>query len=184
MTKKSLGRLKRDQEKLQHDQALQKFEEDKKTNKAWDELKNIHGQILSSIMGISTEVTRMFSIPEINNFLENSAETISLIRCLSDDTKTLSARIASIYETHKDKSGGWSTEEEFYATIQVFEQYHAINSEISGLIFPNYQILSNHYTVAVVKAEEIVKKQKEQQDLVNPEVISDIQPKESSVNVE
>lgn len=186
MTKKSLGRLQRDQEKKATDEALVKFEKDKLTNKAWDELKSIHGQIVSCIIGISSEVARMFSIPELNNFLENTKETSDLIRCVAEDTKSLSKRVASIYETHKDKIGGWNTEEEFFASVQIFEQYHAINSEISGLIFPNYNILTNHYTVAVVKAEEIVKKQKEENDLLNPNVVSDAevktQPTEDAVN--
>lgn len=182
MTKKSLGRLQRDQEKLQQQQAMEKFHKDKEVNKAWDELKGIHQQLLSTIMGISTEVGNMFSIPEINNFLENTKETVDLIRCLSDDTKSLSTRIASVYESHKDKTGGWTTEDEFFSTVQIFEQYHAINSEISGLIFPNYQILANHYTTAVVRAEEIVKSKNAENALTDPTVISDIVPKESIEN--
>jgi hypothetical protein len=182
MTKKSLGRLQRDQEKLQQDQAMVKFHKDKEVNKAWDELKDIHQQLLISIMGISTEVGNMFSVPEINNFLENTNQTVDLIRCLSDDTKTLSTRIASIFESHKDKSGGWTTEDEFFSTVQIFEQYHAISSEISGLIFPNYQILANQYTAAVVRAEEIVKKENDAKALTDPNVISDIVPKESIEN--
>lgn len=180
MTKKSLGRLQRDQEKKNEQIARQDFEKNKDINRAWDDLKDIHGQILTTILGISSEVSNMFSIPELNNFLENTTETSNLIRCIAEDTKTLSVRLASIFETHKDRTGGWKTEEELFSTLQVFEQYHAINNEISGLIYPNYEILTQHYTVAVAKAEEIVKKQKEQEDLTNPNVVSDVVEKTSN----
>lgn len=173
MTKKSQSRLDRDA-------AAKKYEEDKKNNKAWDELKNIHSQILGVIINISTELTNMFSIPEINKFLSNSAESSNLIRCISDDSKQISKRLAELFITHKDKSGGWNTDQEFFDTIAIFEQYNSINSEINGLIIPNFEILSRHYAEAVARAEKIVAEEKASRELTDPNVVSDVTPKESA----
>lgn len=170
MTKKSYARQ-------QRDQATKKLNEERKSNTAWDELKGLHGSILEMVIKTSSEITSMFSIPELHRFLDNHKETSSLIKCLADDTMQISQELKNIFELHKDKSGGWNTDEEYFATLQIYESYSSLFNKLHGVVLPNFEQLSTQYLNAVNKANTYLEEAKKQEDLTDPDVITDVEPK-------
>lgn len=178
MTKKSLARQERDaaaaQEIKQTAEAEIAFNQEKNTNKAWDELKTLNQHIHSQIITANEQVVDLFKVPQLHGFLQNPTNTASVIRCLAADVRNILEQVTGLLKLHEDKCGGWSTTEEYFQTIEIYEQYVSIQNLFEGVLMPSITQLTEDFAFAIRQAEECIKDSEPKPDeLTDPTVISD-----------
>lgn len=162
MTKKSPARIARD--------------DLKKNNKCWDELKDIAAKSAQALITVNRNLADIYKTEHLINFIEKKNEVKVTLRGLAGDLTHFSEDLNRIFNTHKDRSGGFTTEEDFAASVTVFEEYMAYQTRYDSVVLPSVQFLMDQAALAEQKIiEAVAKKQEEEKakELVDPNVISD-----------
>lgn len=172
MTKKSAGRLARDAKEKE-------FERLKETNTCWDELKQIGSNCADMMVTTNSQLAAIYKTEGLINFLDNPTEVKTMLRGLSQDLTQFNTDLSRIFSAHKERSGGFKDEEDFAASITIFEEYHAFQTRYESVVSPTVNYLLEQAAIAekkiydTIEANKISPEEQQQADLVNPEVISD-----------
>lgn len=179
MTKKSAARLERDAQAKEQEAKLIQFEKIKKTNKCWDELKQIANSCANMMLSTNAQLAAIYKTEGISNFLPNPVEVKTTLRGLSQDLLTFNEDLSRIFNSHKDRSGGFTNEDDFAASISVFEAYHAFQTRYDAIISPSVTYLleqaaaAEQSILAAIQANKTNLDEQAKIDLVNPDVVSD-----------
>ena len=172
MTKKSQSRLDRDA-------AKKNMDEFRKTSNTWNDLEDIYVQCRSMATGITNQISQMFSVDKIGNFLPDAKMSSDLIRCLSSDIQQVTNELDEIHSKHADRKGGCVNDDEFISSLTFIEAYNAFQVKFDGVIMPNVKILTEQFDQAIAKVDSIVNKS-ESSDVLDPTIITDVVVKEET----
>lgn len=149
---------------------------------SWDDLEGIYQSCSEALVVANSSVVEMFKTPGVLNHIENRQETKVAILGLDKDIKFFSKELKDIHELHKDKKGFVEDETELGKSLEIFEKYYAFQTTYQNVIIPTVITLSEEVGKA---AQAINKKVSEQEALAavqDPNVITDLQVKESITN--
>jgi hypothetical protein len=180
MTKKSAGRLKRDEMKKQLEANPQAAEA-----ATWDKLTGIYTTCAQALVNNHSNMLRLFAIPGL---LQNVPDVVLVEKALTgldNDVKDFSEELLSIRQLHISKVGDCVDENETMQLFEIFEKYHSYDSRYNAIILPTVMELSEQATLGknkmiqdLQKAEALAAEELAKKQLVDPNVISDIQIKE------
>lgn len=154
MTKKSHGR-----------QARDKF---KKSNTAWDDLREQYLASQSKLNAISSSITAFFGIKDIASFIppQQADYVVGVVSGLASDVKLFQTRLNAIYAKHSDKFGmidmtDGADPSEYVRLIALHNEYIDYFKDDSTILDPLYkQALGVIATIeqrvaALAEAEEV-----------------------------
>ena len=99
---------------------------------------------------------------------------------LAQDLQHFTQELGSIFTQHKDRSGGFTDEADFMASLQIFEQYTNYQTKYDSVIMPTVIFLLEQAEAALAIGTQQGQKSQEEIDkenLLNPNVISDAEVK-------
>lgn len=92
------------------------------TNNAWDEVNGIYVACID-VLRSSLALTPMLREKALLALVKNRHLLHRNILAITRDTAVLSAELAKIHETHKDKKGGSGNQEDMMASCSIFSNY-------------------------------------------------------------
>lgn len=169
MTKKSLARQERDKLKAE----MTKQQQD---NKCWDDMASLYNSFAEALVTANSQLNEIYKVPNLVNFIPKKDEVIVALRGLSQDIRQFGTDLNTIHSRHKDRTGGFTDEEDMMASIQVFEEYTNYQVRYDAVIMPTVTFLLEQAELAFIRINEVAtasQAEKEKADLVDPTVISD-----------
>lgn len=145
-----------------------------KYEQRWEELDHIYITCANALNGPTSEINNVYRIPGIFNYIDNAVNVKTALLSLAGDIRTLAAELKMIKQTHEGKTGLITTPEDAQLSIGVFEQYFNFQEKFNGIILPTAMILAEEAGKAVNKMQEVI----DASNLQNPDVITDVTPKE------
>ena len=128
MTKKSVGRLKRDAFK--------------NNNTAWDDLREIYLKNQSNLNALTASINAFFRVDNIALFIPAGQHeyTVGVIKGLASDVKNFQTRLNDIYGQHKDKTGKFEFDDAGYVRlISLGDEYVRFSHDYSTILDPLYK---------------------------------------------
>lgn len=148
---------------------------DTRTQQSWEDLQGIYSACAHALAGAPGEINTTFRIPGIFNFIDKVADVRTAMKTLASDIRVLAEELTMINKTHVGKTGLITTPEDTQLSIGVFEQYFNFQQKFNGIILPSVMLLAEEAGKAVNKMQQAIDKANE----LNPDVVTDVAPKEA-----
>jgi hypothetical protein len=173
MAKKSYARQKRDAAKKMIN-AQEGKEEYFKTNNGWEDAKEVYHTTAQLVIGTGETIRTGFSDREIFQYFNKDEliEVNAAINGMNRDLDLFSKQLRAIYDLHADKAGPVKDEDEFLVVFNIVDQYSQFTTSFTSVVTPNHNFLINKLSVAL--------KRREDANLKNPEVVSDVKVKDTT----
>lgn len=170
MTKKSAGRLLRDEEKKKDSELFKK-------NSCWSDLADLQNPCLDLIISTSRLAQELLDTTLIP-FYENYKSVTVNMSILARDLNRISSTYQGIVNKHVNRSGSASPEE-FMDCMKISAEYAALKEDIDGTMMPTVLHLIEEFGMAKQRqfqASTVPALTPEQ----DPSVITDVEVKEIS----
>jgi hypothetical protein len=139
----------------------------------WEELDTLYEANAISILEISTNVNEAIRTIR-NNGIEQSAELAVTTNGFTRDITQYTTDLVHIRSHHKDKKGELKDGAELALFLSISEDYIAWSERFRANSLPVMLVITDHMQEAAGKAAS-----KAQQELQDPNVISDVEVKET-----
>lgn len=170
MTKKSDGRLKRDQQKQELNDAGKQAAE----SNSWDSLEHCY-QHHMQLFGQYLKLSRKLIEPEVQANILNQVHSDNLARGMDDAVCSLHERTEALHNGHKGKTGLTKNDAEWFDVVTMFQSYAALIEEHQMLVTPMAHELTEIITAAEFAIQHKAKiAAQAKKDLLNPNVVSDV----------
>lgn len=139
MTKKSVGRLKRDEMKKTAEDLEKNFKEFENNN-SWKNIKQIHNNIIAGLRQ-SILIERDFQNKEMISLLSTSElnELTANFKLLSTDIMNISNQLKSLSTQYEGKGDHASTDDVMLA-FNIYEAYTAITTQIDVVVIEQMKV--------------------------------------------
>ena len=131
-------------------------------NTFWDDARDLYYKSVSAIDQTHGQLAHflrtLVADPEKVAMIKDTAGLVNNINLLSRDIEEHSQRLAAIFATHSDKSGGTSTPDEHLSVIQIHGQYHDALEIYDTTIMPTV----THIFEQIGAIEELLMSQQEE----------------------
>ena len=164
MTKKSIGRVARDEAKEKLDKELQ-------NNRQWDELNSLYMRAKAFIAAHSN-LTIVLDNPDILRLIEDKKTLVENIKILTRDLRQHNEELEMIYSIHKGRHGDCDVSD-IMLHFEIFEKYSQFMTQIQAVVSPTFA----HICEQTTQAERLLQLEKAEQ--ANIEKAQDI--KDTSV---
>lgn len=142
MTKKSYARQQRDANKKD-------LETLKKTNTCWDDLKKISDSCFISLHTANNNLVEIYKTDRLINFIPKKTEVKVALRGLSQDLNMFTSELVRINALHKDKSGGFTEDEDLSLSLNLFEEYATWQTKYEAVVMPTVLFLLEQAELAL-----------------------------------
>jgi hypothetical protein len=159
--------------------ALNPEYKNEESNQSWDDLEGIYKSCTEALVVANNSVVELFRIPGVSENIENRQETKISILGLDKDIKFFSNQLKEIHEIHKGKTGLIKDEDELGTCLEIFEKYHSFQTTYQSVIIPTVITLSEEVGKAAQRMNDAIRKEQEILDIQNPNVITEVLPKEN-----
>jgi len=177
MTKKSAGRIARDQANKQ-----QNFSSAGDSSSAgWDDLDGIYNAAVQTLLTANDKMIELFKTPGVMLNVPNNQECVISIRGLDKDLKFFADELKSIRAQHEGKTGKTVDEDETILCLNLFERYVAFHQRYNSVIIPTITYLAEQAGEAVRIMQALYDKQIALQGVNDPTVITDVVAKDVKV---
>lgn len=132
---------------------------------SWGEVDGIFQTIAEGLVHVGREVNSSIQLMRSLG-VENNAEVSVTVRGLTRDIETFANELAQIKSRHEGFKGQVKDGEELALCLSVFQDYMVLNDRFRAIVFPAMLTVTEHLTDAMAKV-------KKQDDLTDPNVISD-----------
>lgn len=140
----------------------------------WSELDDLYKTVAESIFDIGLKVN--VAIRQINALgIKRNNEIAISVKGLTRDIEEFSEGLLRIKSRHEGFTGPVKDSEELALCLSVFEDYQALNLRFKAVVFPVMLTIAEYLATA---SNDFVKETKENKDLTDPNVISDLPVKE------
>lgn len=154
MTKKSQGRLARDEMQKQH----------KAGSTCWSDLENIYTACNNAVVNAKQKIHDLYSEKYVRPFLENHKEIAVNLRGITDDGNRLLESLNSIRAKHIDKKGGAEVDsQELIESLQLSSEYEQWQSQLELAFLPTVEYLISEFSAAHNRYLTALKAQEENQ---------------------
>lgn len=144
----------------------------------WENLNGLLGAIASQFAAYG-QILELVRIPELLEEVENKAELNERLQNLAKDIAYCNDMIKEIVSQHNHKSG--TVEEDDYALyLLIGQQYFNLQAKVEELVVPEAISILRILDQAEIKLKERFK----QENLTNPEVVSDVEFVEKTETVQ
>lgn len=109
MTRKSEARLARD--------------EFKKNNRCWSDLKEVYTSNFEALSVSGLGVAQLYSIPGLLANVPEPKRVSIALQGLDKDIQECKERLNAIHATHQNREGGFTDDDDYIASLKIFEQY-------------------------------------------------------------
>lgn len=153
-----------------------------KENKFWDDC-NSHYELSTQAIhnvegGLASELDVIVNTPELISQIKDVQGLTDNVNLLRKDLNEHVERLNTIHAQHKDKTGGISTPEEGVEVIQINGQYaeaaEIYNANILPTVCNIVELIEPATKLMNQKLAQEQEKAKQEADLLNPNVISDV----------
>lgn len=169
MTKKSAARVARDQ-----------AEKELQNTCVWDDVATV-SQHCYSLLASHVGLQQLVNNEELRSCITDISLFEKNIRVLTKDLESLRQELDMLTAIHKGKTGKASTPDEHMEGISIYEKYYMFIQRHESVVMP----VMLHILEQFNEAEKIWLEKKRQADLLDPSVITDVEPtqpqKESDV---
>lgn len=166
MTKKSQARLQRDANKKDIDTL-------KKTNTCWDDLKKISESCFVSIATANQQLLAVYRTEGLLNFIPNRDEVKVSLRGLAQDVSMFTDDLTRIHSLHKDKTGGFTEDEDLSLSLTLFEEYANWQTRYEAVVMPTVLFLLEQAELALHAGTA-------SKEVTDVNVVTDVEIKESA----
>lgn len=151
-------------------------------NKFWDDC-NKHYELSTQAIhnvegGLAHDLDRIVNTPELISQIKDIQGLTDNVNLLRKDLNEHVERLNTIHDQHKDKTGGISTPEEGVEVIQINGQYaeaaEIYNANVLPTVCAIVELIEPASRLISSKLAEEQAKAKQEADLLNPNVISDV----------
>ncbi len=154
-----------------------KMKQNLKSNTFWDDCNKHYDIATQAIHQVEGQLAEQLSIivntPELVGKIEDQQKLTDNLTLLHKDIGEHVERLNSIRENHKDKTGSISNPEEGLEVIQINGKYQEVLEIYNANIVPTICHIFEQIAPAQKAMMDIMDKQKEQIDLIDPTVVSD-----------
>lgn len=163
--------------------ALNPDYKNEESKQSWDDLEGIYKSCTEALIVANNSVVELFKIPGVMQNIENRQETKICILGLNKDIKFFSNELKEIHKSHDGKTGLIKDENELGTCLEIFEKYHSFQTTYQSVIIPTVITLSQEVGKAAQTMNEKIRKEQELLDSQNPNVITEVEIKESTTSV-
>lgn len=144
---------------------------DKHQTQTWEQLEGMYQTIGSGIIEMGEQVN--VAVKTINDLgIVGDTMLIKTVEGLTRDIGMFTEDLIKIKARHSDMSGIVKDGEDLVLCLSCFEDYYALNSRLQAVIFPALLTVTD----ALMEAQTL----KAQQDALDPNVITDVEVKETT----
>jgi hypothetical protein len=146
--------------------------EKNEVSQTWTDLERIYQGIAESI--VETGIGIQNSIEIVKRYeLEKDQGYVHSVNGAKKDLEDFTRRLILIKEKHKDKTGAVVSAEDLSLCMDCFNDYVMIGDQFKAIMFPTMLDI-NEYTEKALSQLNLQEEQS-QEDLQNPNVVSDIE---------
>ena len=135
----------------------------------WESLNDLLGVIASQFAAYG-QILELVRIPELLEEVENKTELNERLQNLSKDIAYCNDMIKEIVSQHSHRTG-LVAEDDYNLYLLIGQQYFNLQAKIEELVVPEAISILTMLNVAEEKLKERIK----QENLTNPEVVSDVE---------
>lgn len=141
----------------------------------WDDLVSLKDELAGQVLNLVHNVTEISSNPQITQNLESPDNFSCLVKVFFQDVNEYSTKVKNLRAKHEHHRGKIASIAEFEEYNNYAVEYYSLSEELIHILAPTVTeivLMSNHDVTAKLA------KIQAQEDLISPEVISDVTPKQ------
>ena len=127
-------------------------------NRGWDDLNKTAREIRVSLPKPFLAIHETLSNKAIKDNLDPTKvkKIVVLLKTLQEDTGFFIETSDKISSLHKNKSGGWKTDNDLMQILECSEQHRKLQAQAEAIITPTFQALAQECLVAETAVSELV----------------------------